>query len=106
MISNLFNTKVDVIRIDSTKDSMGGYTEVKTVLHKNMRCRINWTTGIEKIQFDKVTYYRDAKVYCGVYTDIRQYDLIRYKSKDYEIVNISNVDEANEYMILEIKLID
>lgn len=104
MITNLFNVTIDIVRMVRTSDSMGGWTEVEVVLHNNLKCRINWSKGEEKIQFDKDTWYRDAKVYCSV-VDIQTRDRMKYKNETYEIKNVSNVDEADKYLILEVRLI-
>ncbi|KKM88784.1 hypothetical protein LCGC14_1255310 [marine sediment metagenome] len=105
MITNLFNTTVDVIRITRASDSMGGWTETEVVLHNNLKCRINWSKGEEKVQFDKDTWYRDAKLYCSV-VNIQTRDRIIHKSKTYEVKNVSNVDEADKYLIVEMRLIE
>lgn len=106
MLSDLYNKTADILRIILTSDSMGGSTEVKTVLYNNWKCRINWSKGHEKIQFGKDTHYRDAKVYGSVLKNIQQRDRFRYNGKDYEIINIINVDELDTYMILEIRIIE
>lgn len=104
-MQHLFNSKVNIIRLTKVSDGLGGWDEVENILHSNLSCRINWSSGSERIQFDKTTYYRDAKLYCRV-VDVTTKDRVRYDSKDYEIVNVSNPDNINKYLILEIKLID
>ena len=104
MITNLFNTAVDILRTTRTTDDMGGATEVDVVFHNNLKCRINWSRGNERMQFDKDTWVRDAKLYCSV-VDILTTDRVRYKSKIYEIVNVSDADEVGKYLTVEIKLI-
>lgn len=104
MISDLFNVTVDVVRITRTSDSMGGWTEVEVVLHNNLKCRINWVRGSEKVMFDKDTWFRDAKLYCNV-IDIKTKDRIIYDSKTYEVVNVSDPDNMNKYLIVEMRLV-
>lgn len=104
MIANLFNTKVDIIRFTKASDGMGGGVEAEGVLHSNLPCRINWVRGSEKIFTSKDTWFRDAKLYCGI-IDITTKDRVLYSGDYYEIVNVSNVDNANKYLIVEIKLV-
>ena len=96
---------VDVLRITRTSDSMGGWTEVEVILHNDLKCRINWTKGTERIQFDKITSQIDAKFYCNV-VDIQTKDRIKYLNKTYEVLRVSNVDEVDKYLIVEIKLVE
>ena len=98
------NIKVNVIRTTKTAGALGGWTEVETTLNENLPCRINWKRGNEKIYTDKNTYFRDAKLFCKV-VDIDVKDRIQYNSKTYEIADVSNVDESNIYMVLDLKLI-
>ena len=98
------NIKVNVIRVTKTSEALGGWTEDETTLHENLPCRINWKRGSEKIYTDKNTYFRDARLFCKV-VDIDVKDRIQYNSKTYEIVDVSNVDESNIYMVLDLKLI-
>lgn len=100
-----FNIKVDVLRMSKTSGALGGWTEVKNVLHKNLRCRINWKRGSEKIFFAKNTYFRDARMFCRV-VDINVKDRVKYGSKTYEVVDVANVDESNRLMTLDLKLIE
>ncbi len=99
-----FNSKVNILHVDAVKDSMGSYNEVESVLYENLPCRINWSRGSERIQFDKTTYYRDAKLYCRVIA-VTVEERVSYNGTTYEIVNVSDVDNVGKYMILEIKLI-
>lgn len=103
-MKHLFNSKVDIVRISKAKDSMGGYSEAEGVIHANVPCRINWSRGSERIQFDKNTYYRDAKLFCGI-IDVTIKDRIKYDGVSYEIVDVSNVDNTNRYLTLDIRLI-
>lgn len=99
-----YNLKIDILCISRESDGMGGWTEAPAIIHQDVPCRINWSRGSEKIFFDKNTYFRDGKVYCGVINaDVK--NIVQYNGVNYEIVNISNVDEMNRYMILEIRLI-
>ena len=104
-LQDLYNVTVDVLRINRTSDSMGGWTEVEVILHNDLKCRINWVRGSEKVFTDKDTWFRDAKLYCNV-VDIQTKDRIVYNSKTYEVVNVSDVDNMGKYLIVEIKLIE
>lgn len=104
-MQHLFNSKVNIIRIDETSDGMLGKTETTVVVHENLHCRINWSRGAERIMFDKETYFRDAKVYCGV-VDITVKHRLVFEEKTYEIVSVRNVDSMDRYLILDIRLIE
>lgn len=105
-LNDLYNVQGDILRIVRTTDSMGGFTEVETVLHNNWKCRINWSRGTERIQFNKDTYYRDAKVYGSILSGVTTGDRFKYDGTVYEIVNVTNPDNMNKYMVLEIRLVD
>lgn len=106
-MDHLFNKKIDFKRkTEGASDGMGGYVEVESTLHAGVPCRINWTKGSERIlQFDKRTYYRDGKLYCRVKSDVTTKDTVVYGGAEYEIVDVRNVDEADCYMIVDIKKI-
>lgn len=99
------NLKVDVLRMNKTAGALGGWTEVKNVLHKNLPCRINWKRGSEKIFFAKNTYFRDAKMFCRI-VDIDVKDRVKHGSKTYEVVDVANIDESGRFMTLDLKLIE
>ena len=99
------NAKVNVLRIARTSDSMGGWDEAENVLHNNLPCRIVWTKGIEKTQFQKDTHYGDAKMYCRI-IDVTVKDRIVYNSKTYEILDVSNPDNKNRRLALTLKVIE
>jgi len=99
------NVKVNVFRIIKTADTLGGWTEVRNVLHNNLPCRINWKRGNEKIFFAKNTYLRDAKMFCRI-VDISVEDEVQYNGKTYEVVDVANVDVFDRYMSVDLKLIE
>ena len=99
----LFNCKVDIVRFTKVQDSMGGWSEAEGMLYQSLPCRINWSRGAEKIQFDKNTYYRDGKLYCHS-IDVTVKDRVKYNGITYDIVDVNNVDEMNRYLILDIKI--
>jgi len=101
-----FKSKVDILSVTETSDGAGGQTEAEVELYSDLPCRINWSKGNEKIAFDKDTYYRDAKVFCRVKTDITTKHRVKYNGTTYQIVDVTNVDEANRHMVISIKLIE
>ncbi len=104
-LQNLYNKTVNVLRITKTSADDGSWTEAEVVHIYQLPCRINWLRGSERVMFSKDTWFRDAKVYCAV-VDILNKDRISYDSKTYEVVNVSNPDEMNKYMIVEMRLIE
>jgi len=107
-LMSLLNKKVNIIRVTKTVEALGGWTEVENILHLNLPCRINWKRGSEKIFFDKDAYFRDAKLYCRVIdvANLTVKDRVQYNGRTYEIVEVSNVDEANRLLVLDIKLVE
>ena len=99
-----FKSKVNILRVGKTTTAMG-QAEVLNILHNNLPCRINWKRGGEKIFFGKNTHFRDAKLYCRV-VDITVKDRLTYKGKTYQIVDVSNADEVNRNLVLDLKLIE
>lgn len=104
-LQNLFNKKVNIIRITKTSDGMGGWTEVKNVLHNNLACRINWKSGTKRIYFDKDSYLRDGVLYCNV-VDITTEDKVQFGAREYKIVSVDDTDELNKFLKLTLKLIE
>ena len=102
-LTGLFNKRVNILRVTKTAGALGGWTEVKTVLHLNLPCRINWKRGQEKIFNSKGTYFRDAKLYCFV-VDVTVKDIVLYNGTEYEIVDVNDVDELGKYLVLDLKL--
>lgn len=100
-----YNIKVDVLRIIRASDGIGGWSEGETVLHSNLPCRIVWRRGSEKIFFDKTTHFLDARLYCKV-IDITTKDRIKYNNDVFEIVDVSNPDNLNRFLSIDIKRIE
>lgn len=99
-----FKSKVNIIRIAKVAGAMG-QAKVSNVLYSNLPCRINWKRGQEKIFFAKNTYFRDAKLYCRI-IDVTVQDQVQYNNKTYEIVDVSNVDNSDRYLVLDLRLIE
>ena len=105
-MNHLYNSKVDVLRMTRTSDSMGGWTEVEVIVFNDMACRINWLKTSEKTFFDKETAIIDAKLYCAVVA-ILAGDRIVYNSKTYEVIGPpKNPDNMDRYLIVEMRLIE
>lgn len=100
-----YNVKVNIIRITKTSDGAGGWTESESNLHTNLPCRIVWRRGSEKIFFDKTTHVLDARMYCRV-VDVTTKDRVSYDSKKYEIVDVSNPDNMNRQLVLDLRLLE
>ena len=98
----MWNTKCDILRPVRTKDGIGGFYNSPQTWHTDLPCRINWTKGIEGVQFGKVSHQRVAKVYCNV-VDIKEHDQMVYGDKTYEIVYVNNTCEANKFLTFEIR---
>jgi len=104
-LASLFRSKVNVVRTTKTAGALGGWTEVENVLHLNLKCRINWKRGSEKIFFDKDTYFRDGKLFCRV-VDVNTKDRVIYNGVAYNIVDVNNTDEVGRFLVLDLKLVE
>lgn len=100
-----FNSLVNIERVSRASDNMGGWNEIWNVLHNNLPCRITWTKGMEKIQFQKDTHYSDANLFCRV-VDVTEKDRVVYDSKTYEIKDVSNPDNKGRGIKLILRLIE
>jgi hypothetical protein len=103
-LQDLFNIKVNILRITSTPGAMGA-TEVANVLHSNLPCRISWKRGNEKVMFDKDTYLRDAKLFCSV-VDVTKDDRVQYGARTYQVVDVDNAHNMGEFLTLTLKLVE
>jgi len=97
-----YNSKMKVVRVSTKADGVGGLAATGDItVHESLPCRINWSRGKEKLMFNKQDYLRDAKVYCRV-VDILESDVVIIKDVRYNIVGLTNTDEVNRQMVLEI----
>ena len=87
-------------------NSSTGLTEAVSVRYSNVAAHIKWRTGNERIQSDKVTYYRDATLRCRVPGAITTKDRIRYNDQDFEIVNVVDVNNLGRLVSIDIKRIE
>ncbi len=100
-----YNSKINILRSNRVEDEIGSWEVIEVTLHENLPCRINWTKGTEKIQFNKITHFCDAKVFCRA-IDITVKDVVLFDEKRYEILNVINFDNMNRYIRLEILKIE
>jgi len=104
-LASLFRSKVNVVRTTKTAGALGGWTEVENVLHLNLKCRINWKRGSEKIFFGKDAYFRDGKLFCRI-VDVTTKDKVIYNGVAYNIVDVNNTDEVGKFLVLDLKLVE
>lgn len=108
-MKHLYNSKITVQEVARTKDGSGTWTETWSDVTglADIPCRINWLTGSisrgETMVGGKVEWIRDGKVYLDYYPTITTEMRIVYNSTNYNIVNLANVDEKDQYMVLNIK---
>ena len=99
----IYNITVDVIRYTVVVGALGNAKTPVTIVN-NMLCAIKWTSGKEKMLFNKKTHILDAVLRCRVPVGvtIATSDVVSYNSKTYEIVDI--VDYRNLGTLLVIGL--
>jgi len=103
---HLFNSKITVEYISvKEQDAIGNWVPTWTARYTDLPCRIQWSSGREKMMFDKKTWYRDGKVFCQV-KDITVEERVKYGGKTYQVVNVIDVDQAGKFMILDILLVE
>ena len=107
-MKNLFNAKIDFQESTETKDAYGTATTTWADVSglTDVPCRINWLHGMsrgESLVNNKIFWIRDAKVYCGYYSNIAAKMRVVYNSKNYNIVDFGDVDEANNHTMIMIK---
>lgn len=99
----VYNITVDVIRNAITVGAMGN-ARTPTTIVANMPCMIRWTSGREKMLFNKQTHILDAVLRCRVPAGVTivESDIVEYNSEQYEIVDV--VDFRNLGTLLVIGL--
>ncbi len=102
--NSLLNTKVNILRVTNTTGALG-CAESVNVLHHNLKCRLVWKKGSQKIFFNKDTYFRDGKLYCNV-IDVTTEDRVQYGAKIYDIVDVDNTHEMGHHMALTLKIVE
>lgn len=101
-MSCFYRTKVNVIKVTTTNDALGG-SETLTTRISNLPGKWQWATGTERLIYGKTGKVKEATFFCSVVT-IEQTDRITYAGKTYEILNIFNVDELNKYLKIDLGL--
>ena len=103
----IYNVVVDVLRPVKVVTSTG-VAESTITLVSNLMCAIRWKSGSERILFDKITHYLDATLRCrrpaGV--TLTTDDRIRHDSKDYEIVDIVDVNNLGRLLKMSIRKVE
>ena len=102
----IYNVLVDVVRIAHASTSTGLRT-TEDVLISNMEAHIKWHSGKERLQFDKVTAFRDATLQCRMQSvAITTKNRIRFKGEDFEIVSVVDRNNLGLLLLIDIKRID
>ncbi len=103
----VYNIVVNVVRVAKTNTARG-LAEVPTNIVTNMPARIRWSRGKERLQFDKVTYLRDAVLRCrkpaGV--TITTKDRISFNGESFEIVSVVDFRNLGRLLVIDIKRIE
>lgn len=99
----VYNVTVDVIRNTVVVGARGNSITPVTIVN-DMPCTIKWTSGREKMLFNKKTHILDAVLRCRVPAGVAivESDIISYNSEQYEIVDV--VDFRNLGTLLVIGL--
>ncbi len=103
-----YNKKINILKVDRIEDALGGHTDTTSVLHLDLPCRINWTSGRQiLIVKDKLTTYRDAKIFCRYIAGITPaQNRVQYGDNVYQILSVFDPDEMHRFMVMEVKRIN
>jgi len=101
---SVYNLTVDVIRNTITTGALG-ISKTPVTIVNSMPCDIKWTSGREKMKFDKKTHFLDAVLRCRVPAGITivESDLISYNSKNYEIVDVVDFNNLGTLLVIGLK---
>ena len=107
-MEHLYNSKMTIQSLSRSQDEYGTWTETWTNVPGliDIPCRINWLSGFgrgEHVIAGKITWTRDAKVYCNYYSNITTKMRMVYNEENYDIIDFADVDEKGQYMILSVK---
>ena len=102
----VYNITVDVIRNAISVGARGNTLTPSTIVN-DMPCTIKWTSGKEKMLFKKKTHFLDAILRCQVPAGVTivESDIISYDSKDYEIVDVIDVNNLGKILKIGLRKI-
>ncbi len=102
----VYNCAVDVVRPVRVTTSTG-QAETTVVLATDWQCAITWKSGVEKILFDKDTYFQDAVLICRVIPGVvvKVSDRIVYRGDVFEIVDVRDISNLGRRYRIAIKRI-
>jgi SPP1 family predicted phage head-tail adaptor len=105
---HLYNSKITIQSVTRIKDIHGSMTESWADVSglTDIPCRINWSTLVgrgEHVINNQLQWTRDASIYLAYYSDLTVEMRVVYDGKNYDIVNLANIDERGQYMKLSIK---
>jgi hypothetical protein len=100
-----YRSKCNIVRVTKSKDSIMSSTEVESVLHNDLPCKVQWINQTEQPKFSQ----EDVKVvvgrvYCRV-VDIINKDRIVIDGTTYEIIAVRNVAKRNRKLRIDFALL-
>ena len=100
----VYNVTVDVIRNTVVVGARGNANTPVTIVN-DMPCTIKWTSGREKMLFNKKTHLLDAVLRCRVPAGVTIVvsDIIEYDSKQYEIVDVVDFNNLGKILVIGLR---
>jgi len=100
----IHNCIVDVIRNTIVTGALGNAKTPVTIVN-SMPCTIKWTSGREKMLFQKKTHLLDAVLRCRVPAGVTivESDVISYNGKEYEITDVQDVNNLGKILLISLR---
>ena len=97
IISGMLNRKIEFQRQVTAPTSSGGET-VAWSTYANAWAHIKPMTGSEKLKFDRLGFEQMMKVIIRYRGDLTTLDKVVYRSEQYQIRSIVNIEEADQWL--------
>lgn len=103
----IYNVTVGVTRNAITVTSRGN-TPTPTTIVNDLPCTIKWTSGKEKMLFNKKTHLLDAVLRCRVPVGVTivETDIIEYNSEQYEIVDVVDFNNLGTLLVIGLRKVE
>jgi len=105
---NLFNKKINILRVSRVSDGLGGFTEDWTTLYSDIPARIQSSRSVNRTNtyLDKEELIADYFAFIPYYSNINEGDRVSFDSKLFEIRKIENPDETSRYLKLYLREVE
>lgn len=102
IVAGQLNRKVEIYRLVRTSDGQGGETEAPSLVASPW-ARLTPKSGSEKVHADRLDAHGLSSVVIRYRDDLDESMYLVYRSRNYQIRSIINVEEADEWTELTIE---